>query len=202
MTSRFIAAVFATLALLLAQPALAVQFGVGIAAAGGAADGLDENDELSFDTSAGEIGFLLDTNRDKGIFNYRLLAAYTDGEVDDFEVDGFGPIPGASGDYDGFMATNTFHFRVAGNRTVDFSLGPSVYLGVLNLEDDTDDSDGFYFGLGPTAALDIRLGDAVTLALELAFRYGQVAVDDDSDEDDADYEVSELVLRAGLLFGN
>lgn len=181
-------------ALLLAASsgAHAVKLGANVGLTDGDAE-IDNSFSDDVDIETTEFGFTLDTRRPNRVFAYRLHANLVDGEIDSFV------------NARGLNVTNTFGFQLNGasNSSVAVWLGPSISLGRLDVEFESQfgdaSDDGTFFSVGPTVGVDVisRTGTP-TFAFELGYRLGVLVFDDDTFED---LDTSEFLIRAGVLFG-
>lgn len=185
-------ALLVALLLIASSGAHAVKLGANVGLTAGDAD-FDGNtgDDIDYETT--EFGFTLDTRRPSRVFAYRLHANLVDGEID------------SAVNARGLNVTNTFAFQLntASDSSAAVWLGPSISLGRLDVEFESNfgdaSDDGTFVSIGPTVGVDIvsRTGTP-TFAFELGYRLGVLVFDDDTFED---LDTSEFLIRAAVLFG-
>ncbi|MCI5222289.1 MAG: hypothetical protein D3924_06345 [Candidatus Electrothrix sp. AR4] len=133
--------------------------------------------EFDIDTNSVAIGFVLDTApTDQLFFNYRLNIGFEGQEIeDDFN---------RTLDVNGVIFENVFGFAFVQRQDFRWWAGPLVHIGINSGDRNTHDDAGipykdeyefFQFGFGGITGVNFKVGDHVTLAPSIGFRFFAVS---------------------------
>ncbi len=200
MNSKLLKAILFAGTAALAGQAHAINWGATVGYSTLNAEDDDNNGLLDGDIDFLSIGATLDTSTPTGLFGYRGTLSYITGE---YELD-TNDFQDNDSDYDGFSIDNTFAFRVGGDASQRFWVGPAIDVQIVSLDDETGFDRAVGVGLGASAGVDFYQPNGQFFSFEGGVRFGQTTLDADDntfdDDDDIDLDTNGLFIRASYFF--